>query len=31
LFAHGRNATAIEGFWSHGLEGEGALRVGDDE
>jgi bacteriorhodopsin len=31
LFAHGKNASAIEGFWSHGLNSEGALRVGDDE
>lgn len=31
LFAHARNATAIEGFWSHGLSSEGSLRVGDDE
>jgi len=31
LFAHGRNAASIEGFWSHGLNSEGALRVGDDD
>jgi bacteriorhodopsin len=31
LFAHGKNASAIEGFWSHGLSSEGSLRVGDDE
>jgi len=31
LFAHGRKAESIEGFWSHGLSGEGSLRVGDDE
>jgi len=31
LFAHARSAEAIEGFWSHGLNREGALRVGDDE
>jgi len=31
LFAHGRNAESIEGFWSHGLGGEGALRVGDED
>jgi bacteriorhodopsin len=31
LFAHAKSAEAIEGFWSHGLDREGALRVGDDE
>jgi bacteriorhodopsin len=31
LFAHGKSAQSIEGFWSHGLNSEGALRVGDDE
>jgi bacteriorhodopsin len=31
LFAHSRNASSIEGFWSHGLSNEGVLRVGDDE
>ncbi|KUJ06663.1 putative opsin-1 [Mollisia scopiformis] len=31
LFAHARNAQSIEGFWSNGLNHEGALRVGDDE
>lgn len=31
LFAHAKKATAIEGFWSHGLSSEGSLRVGDDE
>jgi len=31
LFAHARKATAVEGFWSHGLNSEGTLRVGDDE
>jgi bacteriorhodopsin len=31
LFAHARSAQSIEGFWSHGLNNEGALRVGDDE
>jgi len=31
LFAHARSAESIEGFWSHGLSHEGALRVGDDE
>ncbi len=31
LFAHGRKVESIDGFWSHGLASEGALRVGDDE
>jgi bacteriorhodopsin len=31
LFAHGRNATPIDGFWSHGLGTEGSLRVGEDD
>jgi len=31
LFAHAKNAPAIEGFWSHGLTGEGAVRLDDDE
>ncbi|KAK0123857.1 hypothetical protein ONS95_008850 [Cadophora gregata] len=31
LFAHGKNASAIDGFWSHGLNSEGSLRVGDDD
>lgn len=31
LFAHAKSAEAIEGFWSHGLNREGALRVGDDD
>jgi len=31
LVAHGRNAESIEGFWSHGLNSEGAIRVGEDE
>ncbi|POS84835.1 hypothetical protein EPUL_005816, partial [Erysiphe pulchra] len=26
LVAHGRNAESIEGFWTHGLSSEGALR-----
>lgn len=29
LFAHGRNAASIEGFWSHGLSSEGAIRIED--
>ncbi|PVH74297.1 putative opsin-1 [Cadophora sp. DSE1049] len=31
LFAHGKNASAIDGFWAHGLNSEGSLRVGDDD
>ncbi|KAE8440971.1 hypothetical protein EG329_006160 [Mollisiaceae sp. DMI_Dod_QoI] len=31
LFAHGRNVQAVEGFWSHGLDSEGVLRVGDED
>lgn len=31
LLAHTRSAEAVEGFWSHGLNREGALRVGDDD
>jgi bacteriorhodopsin len=31
LFAHARNAESLEGFWSHGLGGEGTLRVGDED
>lgn len=31
LFAHARSVQSIEGFWSNGLNNEGALRVGDDE
>jgi len=31
LFAHGKAITPIEGFWSHGLNSEGALRLDDDE
>jgi len=31
LFAHARNAESVEGFWSHGLAAEGALRVGDED
>ncbi|KAG0646604.1 Opsin-1 [Hyphodiscus hymeniophilus] len=31
LFAHGKNASSIEGFWAHGLTGEGNVRLEDDE
>lgn len=32
LSAHSGNAaTAIDGFWSHGLSGEGAIRIDEDE
>jgi len=31
LTAHARKTESIEGFWAHGLTGEGSLRVGDDE
>jgi len=31
LFAHGKAIIPIEGFWSHGLSSEGALRLDDDE
>jgi len=31
LFAHAKNATAVDGFWSHGLSGEGHVRLDDDE
>jgi len=32
LITHARNdATSIEGFWSHGLNNEGGLRLDDDE
>jgi bacteriorhodopsin len=31
LFAHAKNVTAIDGFWSSGLTGEGAVRLDDDE
>jgi bacteriorhodopsin len=29
LRAHGNNAGAIDGFWSHGLQSEGGLRLED--
>ena len=32
LITHAKSsATAVEGFWSHGLTSEGALRLDDDE
>jgi len=31
LFAHARNAESLEGFWSHGLGGEGTLRIGEED
>jgi len=31
LFAHAKNASAIDGFWAHGLNNEGSLRVGEDD
>lgn len=31
LAAHARNATPIDGFWSHGLGSEGTVALGDDE
>ena len=31
LFAHAKNASTIEGFWSNGLTGEGGVRLDDDE
>lgn len=31
LFAHAKNVASIEGFWAHGLTGEGAVRLDDDE
>ncbi|OBT78697.1 hypothetical protein VF21_02311 [Pseudogymnoascus sp. 05NY08] len=31
LSTHARTAPTIEGFWSHGLNNEGALRLDDDE
>jgi len=32
LFTHGQSgAAAIEGFWAHGLNSEGAIRIDDDE
>lgn len=31
LFAHGKAASSVEGFWSHGLSSEGSIRIDDDE
>jgi len=31
LFAHGKNAETIDGFWAHGLAREGAIRIQDDD
>jgi bacteriorhodopsin len=31
LFTHGKNASSIDGFWVHGLNTEGTLRVGEDD
>jgi len=31
LFAHGKNIESIEGFWTHGLAGEGRIRIVDDD
>jgi len=31
LFAHGKDITALDGFWTYGLSGEGSLRLDDDE
>jgi len=31
LFAHGKKAESIEGFWAHGLGHEGSIRIEDDE
>jgi len=31
LFAHGKSIASIDGFWSHGLNHEGTLRLADDE
>jgi bacteriorhodopsin len=30
LFAHGKAASTIEGFWTHGLSSEGAIRIDDE-
>jgi len=30
LFAHGKAASNIEGFWAHGLASEGGIRIDDD-
>lgn len=31
LFAHAKNASPIEGFWTHGLSAEGSVHLDDDE
>lgn len=31
LLTHSKNAESIEGFWTHGLVSEGAIRVGEEE
>lgn len=31
LLTHIKNVTPIEGFWSHGLGGEGSVRLEDDD
>jgi bacteriorhodopsin len=31
LFAHAQNASSVDGFWSHGLSGDGAVRLEDDD
>jgi len=31
LFAHGKAIQSVEGFWSYGLSGEGAVHLDDDE
>jgi len=31
LFAHGKDVTPLEGFWAYGLDGEGSVRLDDDE
>jgi bacteriorhodopsin len=29
LFAHGKAAPSVEGFWTHGLSSEGSIRIDD--
>lgn len=29
LFAHGKSASSIDGFWSNGLSSEGSIRIDD--
>ncbi|KAK6581775.1 hypothetical protein PZA11_005472 [Diplocarpon coronariae] len=31
LSAHAKSASAVDGFWAHGLASEGSLRVGEDD